>query len=207
LCVRFLYSHDFATPPSPAANLLATTYLNQTSNDEMQLTNPIHGFDHFKSRLPKIQTDFDPESMSDRKEREERREAVKEAFLHGWKGYKTYAFGHDELKPISNQIHNPFGGFGATMIDSLSTMLVMELFDEFEQVLPTIHEKNFIVDEDISVFESIIRYLGGLLSAYELSTHPDKINLLHKAEELGLALLPAFDTPHGIPYHKFNTKK
>ncbi|KAI8874765.1 glycoside hydrolase family 47 protein [Backusella circina FSU 941] len=207
LCIRFLYNHDFAIPLSPEANLLKSTYLNQTSNNKMKLANPIHGFDHFESRLPKIQTTFDPESRSDRKEREERREAVKTAFLHGWKGYKTYALGHDELKPISNQINNPFGGFGATLIDSLSTMLVMELFDEFEQVLPIIQNKSFIVDEDISVFESIIRYMGGLLSAYELSEHPNKITLLHKAEELGLALLPAFDTPYGIPYHKFNTEK
>jgi mannosyl-oligosaccharide alpha-1,2-mannosidase len=36
------------------------------------------------------------------KQQPERQNAIKDAFLHAWDGYKQYAFGHDELKPISN---------------------------------------------------------------------------------------------------------
>jgi mannosyl-oligosaccharide alpha-1,2-mannosidase len=32
----------------------------------------------------------------------ERADAVKAAFQHAWNGYKTYAFPHDELHPVSN---------------------------------------------------------------------------------------------------------
>jgi mannosyl-oligosaccharide alpha-1,2-mannosidase len=132
---------------------------------------------------------------------EQRRQSVKAAFLHGWQGYKKYAFGFDELKPLTNRSHNPFGGLGATIIDSLSTMLVMDLQDEVQQLLPWIESLNVTVNVPINVFETTIRCMGGLLSAYELSQHEV---FLKKAEEIGQALLPAFDTPFGIPYYHFN---
>ena len=48
----------------------------------------------------------------------------------------------------------------------------------------------------------MIRYLGGLLSAYALSGEPI---LLARADELGRKLLPAFDTPHGFPMYAVST--
>lgn len=115
----------------------------------------------------------------------------------------TYAFGHDELKPLSNKPKDPFGGWGATMIDALSTLAVMELPEEFLKVMPRLHKINFSVDEDVSVFESIIRYLGGFLSAFELTERKQDM-LLQKAEKLAQELLPAFDTPSGLPHHLWN---
>lgn len=112
--------------------------------------------------------------------------------------------GADELRPLSNKTNNPFGGLGATMIDSLSTMLIMDLDQEFHLVLPLVDQLDIHVNESLSVFETTIRYIGGLLSAYELSNHPERDVLLRKAEELAIALLPAFDTPSGIPYYRFN---
>lgn len=169
-----------------------------------QILNRIHGIDNFESKLPKIQFDFGLESEDDKNIRETRREAVKTSFLHGWNGYKTYALGADELKPLTNMSSNPFGGLGATMVDSLSTILVMELNTEFEELLPLIENIQVKVNEQMSVFETIIRYMGGLLSAYELSDHPEKRVLLDKAEEIGLALLPAFDTAYGLPHYHIN---
>lgn len=169
-----------------------------------QILNRIHGIDNFESKLPKIQFDFGVESEDIRSIRESRREAVKASFLHGWNGYKKFALGADELKPLSNTSSNPFGGLGATMVDSLSTILVMELDDELEELLPLIGNIKVKVNEQLSVFETIIRYMGGLLSAYELSDHPRKRVLLDKAEEIGLALIPAFDTAYGLPYYRFN---
>ncbi|KAF1797312.1 glycoside hydrolase family 47 protein [Mucor lusitanicus] len=158
----------------------------------------------FQSQLPRIQTDFEAETEEERQTRESRREAVKASFMHAWNGYKTYAMGADELRPLTNKTNNPFGGLGATMIDSLSTMLIMDLDQEFQQVMPLVEQLNVHVNESLSVFETTIRYIGGLLSAYELSDHPERGILLRKAEELAIALLPAFDTPSGIPYYKFN---
>ncbi|KAI8987953.1 glycoside hydrolase [Mycotypha africana] len=174
------------------------------------------------SQLPTIQYEFAKESIDDMLTRNFRREAVKQSFLHAWNGYKTYALGADELQPISIQKKNPFGGVGATLLDSLSTMLVMELNEEFEEVLPLIKNVNFFVDENLSVFETTIRCMGGLLSAYELALAATRSRssagsnvglaqeqeyLLKKAEEIGLALLPAFDTLSGIPYYLFNPVK
>lgn len=62
----------------------------------------------------------------------DRQKAVVEAFRHAWTGYKTYAWGHDHLRPISKGAQNWFG-LGLTLVDSLDTMLVMNLVDEFEE--------------------------------------------------------------------------
>ena len=64
--------------------------------------------------------------------RNDRQKEVVDAFLHAWKGYKTYAWGHDHLRPISKGGQNLFG-LGLTLIDSLDTMLMMNLQEEFEE--------------------------------------------------------------------------
>ena len=51
-------------------------------------------------------------------------------------------------------------------------------------------------------FETVIRYLGGMLSAYALSHEPI---LLERADELGQKLSPVFDTPSGLPAFGVNT--
>lgn len=56
-------------------------------------------------------------------------------------------------------------------------------------------------DEPVQLFETVIRYVGGLLSAYDLSH--EKV-FIRKAVELVDKLLPAFDTPTGIPYQYVN---
>ncbi|RCH97230.1 hypothetical protein CU098_000627, partial [Rhizopus stolonifer] len=161
------------------------------------------GFGGYLSKLPKLQHDFKKEPLAFTKLRERRRKAIKQSFVHGWSGYKKYAFGHDELKPLSNKSKDPFGGWGATMVDALSTLAVMELHEEFQSVLPRINKINFKVNDNISVFETIIRYLGGFISAYELSERKNDV-LLQKAEKLAQELLPAFDTPSGLPHHYWN---
>ncbi|KAF7732817.1 hypothetical protein EC973_000092 [Apophysomyces ossiformis] len=153
--------------------------------------------------LPSIQYPFGKEPAAFANKREKRRAAVKDGFLHAWNGYKKYALGHDEVKPLTNLSKDPFGGWGATLVDSLSTLLVMDLKEEVESVLSELDKIEFDLDRNVSVFESIIRYLGGLLSAYELSDKQNKI-LLDKAKQLADALLPAFDTPSGLPHSQWN---
>ncbi|KAI8378293.1 glycoside hydrolase [Choanephora cucurbitarum] len=168
------------------------------------ITKPIHGIENFESSLPRIQAHFEPETIDQTRKRMLRQEAVKQSFMHGWSGYKKYALGNDELKPLSNKSYNPFGGMGATMVDSLGTMIIMGLDDEVEELLPLIDKIEVMVNEPLSVFETIIRYMGGLLSAYELYEGPGREVLLNKAAEIGYTLLPAFDTPYGIPHYRFN---
>ncbi len=54
---------------------------------------------------------------------------------------------------------------------------------------------------DASVFETTIRVVGGMLSAYELT---GDTMYVYKAAELVDRLLPAFDTPTGLPYNTIN---
>ncbi|KAF8651562.1 hypothetical protein HU200_063383 [Digitaria exilis] len=132
----------------------------------------------------------------------ERREKVKEAMLHAWNSYVKYAWGMDELQPQSKNGINSFGGLGATLIDSLDTLYIMGLKDEFQKARDWVAESlDFDKDYDASVFETTIRVVGGLLSAYDLSG--DKV-FLEKAQDITDRLLPAWDTTSGIPYNRIN---
>ncbi|RIB14360.1 Glycoside Hydrolase Family 47 protein [Gigaspora rosea] len=155
------------------------------------------------TQLPKIQYKFSKRETRDEKLlREFRRDSIKNGFLHAWNGYTKYAWGYDELLPTTNKGRNNFNGWGATIIDSLDTMWIMGLKEEFIRSRDFVQSVNFTQSKNyISVFETTIRYLGGLLSAYELSK--DKI-FLEKALELGNALLPSFNSPSGLPYNEWH---
>ncbi|CAG8614069.1 9487_t:CDS:10 [Dentiscutata erythropus] len=154
------------------------------------------------SRLPKIQYHFNtPETLNEKLIRENRRESIKEGFQHAWNGYTKYAWGKDELEPVSNIGHDNFNGWGATIVDSLDTMWIMDLKEEFNRSRNFVETVDFSTSEDsISVFETTIRYLGSLLSAYEFSKDPI---FLDKALELGNALLPSFNSESGNKAKKF----
>lgn len=127
----------------------------------------------------------------------ERRMRVKTAMKRAWNAYHAHAWGKDTILPISLTSANRWGGMAMTMLDSLSTLWVMGLKEEFEQARDWIAENlSFKSVGHISVFETNIRALGGLLSAFDLSR--DKV-FLEKAAELADMLLPAFDSPTGFP--------
>jgi mannosidase alpha-like ER degradation enhancer 2 len=132
-------------------------------------------------------------------------EKVKAEFLHAWNGYKKYAWGHDDLMPLSKK---PKDWYGQTLlmtpVDSLDTLILMGFKDEAKTTREYI-VKNLSFDKDISVqnFEITIRLLGGLLSSYQMTG--DK-KLLALADDLGKRLLPAFDSPTGLPYRYVNLK-
>ena len=132
----------------------------------------------------------------------ERRGQVKGAMARVWKAYKAHAWGRDELKPISLVGHDNWGGIGCTLVDSLDTLWLMGLKDEFWEARDWVRDHlTFARTGTVSVFETTIRELGGLLSAYDLSK--DKV-FLKKAQDLGDRLLGAFDTPSGIPMGQTN---
>ncbi|KAG8010865.1 Endoplasmic reticulum mannosyl-oligosaccharide 1 [Nibea albiflora] len=134
----------------------------------------------------------------------DRLEAVRDAFRHAWKGYKDYAWGHDELKPISKSFGEWFG-LGLTLIDSLDTMWIMGLKEEFAEAKNWVEkELTFNKNVDVNLFETTIRVLGGLLSTYHLAG--DQL-FLDKAKDLGSRLMPAFKTPSKIPFSDVNIGK
>ncbi|MBN8712684.1 MAG: glycoside hydrolase family 47 protein [Xanthomonadales bacterium] len=130
---------------------------------------------------------------------------VKAEFLHAWNNYKRYAWGHDELRPLSK---TPFDWYGQSLlmtpVDALDTLVLMGLKDEADADRELI-ATTLDFDKDIYVknFEITIRLLGGLLSGYQLTGDE---RLLHKAEDLGTRLLPAFDSPTGLPWEFVNLR-
>jgi mannosidase alpha-like ER degradation enhancer 2 len=132
-------------------------------------------------------------------------EEVKAQFLHAWRGYRQYAWGHDALKPLSNAPHDWYGeSLLMTPVDALDTMVVMGLDKEAAEARELIATTlSFDRDLDVKHFEIVIRLLGGLLSGYQLTGDE---RLLKLADDLGARLLPAFDSPTGLPYVYVNLR-
>lgn len=139
----------------------------------------------------------------------QRADAVKEAFNFSWKGYVDHAFPHDSLQPVDNTYRDDRNGWGATAIDAWSTAIIMENKDAVNKVLDYIPTIDFDRSAtDVSFFETSIRYLGGLLSGYDLLDGPmahlisgNKTRLapvLAQAKRLADNLKIAYNTPSGI---------
>lgn len=161
------------------------------------------------SPMPKIQHDFPPEAPAARTLREGRLAEIKAEMSRAWEGYRAFAWMHDELSPVSRAYRDPFCGWAATLVDSLDTLWIMGLKEEFDEAAEAVRTIDFTYSptrNDIPVFETTIRYLGGLLAAYDVSGGAEGGYgmLLDKAEELAEILMGAFDTPNRMPvlyYH------
>src|SRR5437867_6326903 len=138
-------------------------------------------------------------------------DSVRAEFLHAWNGYKQYAWGHDELRPLSKSYHDWHTDSAGravslymTPIDAMDVMMLMGLTDEAAKTREFV-ATNLSFDHDVFVknFEITIRLLGGLLSNFQLSG--DK-RLLALARDLGDRLLPVFNSPTGMPYTFVNLK-
>src|ERR1700761_6324562 len=130
---------------------------------------------------------------------------VKEEFLYAWGNYKRSAWGHAELQPLTKTPRDWYGeSLLMTPVDALDTLILMGEKHEADKDRELI-DARLSFDKDIYVknFEITIRLLGGLLSGYELS---GDVRLLTLAEDLGKRLLPAFDSPTGMPYVYVNLK-
>ncbi|ELU14315.1 hypothetical protein CAPTEDRAFT_228579 [Capitella teleta] len=150
----------------------------------------------------------EPNDSEKDEENAKRREKVKEMMKFSWDQYATYAWGHNELKPISRKGHSAsiFGNsaLGATIVDGLDTLYIMGLMDEFKKGRDWVATAlQFQGASDLSVFEANIRFVGGLLTCYAFTG--DQI-FKNKAVEIANKLLPAFNTPTGIPYAIVNMK-
>ena len=150
--------------------------------------------------LPILQHIFEKETEDAKQEREDRRESIRDAFKYAWSGYRNQSWMEDEIMPISGEGHSAFGGWAATLVDSLDTLWIMGMKTEFEEAVRAASDIDFSSTRQgrISVFETTIRYLGGFLGAYDISEGKYPV-LLEKAKEVGNLLFCAFDTPNHMP--------
>ncbi|RLN98031.1 hypothetical protein BBJ28_00011249 [Nothophytophthora sp. Chile5] len=161
-------------------------------------------------------------------ERRHLQQQAREMFYHGYRNYMEHAFPWDELKPLScagrrwdqrerGDLDDVLGGFSLTLIDSLDMLAVLGDRDEFARAVQLVARTvSFDRDVTVSVFESTIRVIGGLVSAHMLAA-PEHFGLMSRDEydgelltlalDLGQRLLPAFETPTGLPVHRVNLQR
>ncbi|KAK7207341.1 glycoside hydrolase, partial [Myxozyma melibiosi] len=157
------------------------------------------------------------------------RQETKEAFYHSWSHYLNYGFPEDEVAPIScsgrgSDRKNPnniglndvLGDFSLTLIDSMDTLVMMDDQEGFEAAVKKVERfVQFDLPSRVQIFETTIRVIGGLLSAHIYATSPDlghqikdyNGSLLTLAVDLADRLMPAFDTPTGIPLPRANLRR
>ncbi|RXM94195.1 ER degradation-enhancing alpha-mannosidase-like protein 3, partial [Acipenser ruthenus] len=153
---------------------------------------------------------------------------VLEMFDHAYQNYMDHAYPADELMPLTcrgrvrglepsrGDVDDALGKFSLTLIDTMDTLAVLNKPVEFEEAVRRVL-RDVRLDNDIvvSVFETNIRVLGGLLGGHSMALmlrdggrympwYQDE--LLSMAKELGLRLLPAFNTSSGLPYPRINLK-
>ncbi|XP_077987220.1 ER degradation-enhancing alpha-mannosidase-like protein 3 [Glandiceps talaboti] len=153
---------------------------------------------------------------------------VVEMFNHAYDSYMTYAYPADELMPLScrgrvrgeetsrGDIDDALGKFSLTLIDTLDTLAVVGELDKFDEAVRLVsRDVTFDTDIVVSVFETNIRVLGGLLGGHVMALAiKDQTNrmqwyndeLLNMAKDMGQRLLPAFNTTTGMPYPRVNLR-
>ncbi|UKZ49877.1 hypothetical protein TrVGV298_004130 [Trichoderma virens] len=154
-------------------------------------------------KVPRVQHEFGVESPEAKSTRVRRQERVAKEIERAWSGYKKFAWMHDELSPVSAKHRDPFCGWAATLVDSLDTLWIAGLKEEFDEAAKAVENIDFTTTprSTIPVFETTIRYLGGLLGAFDVSGGHDGGYpiLLKKAVELADILMGIFDTPNRMP--------
>ncbi|KAL8614190.1 ER degradation-enhancing alpha-mannosidase-like protein 2 [Nucella lapillus] len=139
-------------------------------------------------------------------------------FYHAYDGYIQHAYPYDELRPLTCDGHDTWGSYSLTLIDALDTLAVLGNYTEFRRVSHLLIDRAetfFDMDINVSVFETNIRVVGGLLSAHLLMRRAGMVlepgwpcsgPMLRMAEHVARKLLPAFDTPTGMPYGTVNLR-
>ncbi|KAK5584295.1 hypothetical protein RB653_005903 [Dictyostelium firmibasis] len=121
----------------------------------------------------------------------ERSNEIKGAMQFAWEKYKQYAWGKDELQPLTRD-HKEWFGLGLSIVDSLDTLKIMGLEKEYKEGRDWVEfelKQSKNTGMSVSVFETIIRVLGSHVTMYGLTK--DKM-YLDKAKEMGDLLLYAF---------------
>ncbi|KAG5308970.1 EDEM3 protein, partial [Pseudoatta argentina] len=170
-----------------------------------------------------------PSEYMNKEEREALKEEARDMFYHAYNAYMDNAYPADELMPLSckgryrgsepnrGDIDSTLGNFSLTLVDTLDTLVVLGDLEEFENAVKLVaRDVNFDTDVIVSLFETNIRMLGGLLSGHILAEYLQQRadimpwyrgELLDLAKDLGYRFLPAFNTTTGIPYGRINLKR
>ncbi|CAO2650418.1 Nn.00g017100.m01.CDS01 [Neocucurbitaria sp. VM-36] len=150
------------------------------------------------TKRPRIQHKFKRDPRSIAAVQEQRREEVKRVFEKSWISYRSHAWMKDALKPISAEYVDQFSGWAATLVDSLDTLWMMGMRDEFYEAVQAVGTIDFgkSTTATVNTFETCIRYVGGLIAAYDLSGHEV---LKIKAIEVGDLLYAGFNTKNRMP--------
>lgn len=129
--------------------------------------------------------------------------SVKKLFINNWNQYFYYSRKYDSFKPLTLSGVNDYIGWSQTLIDSLDTLFIMGFPEEFEMAVSHIETIDFTLasTENIPIFETNIRILGGLISAFDIS---QDYRLLEKAIVVADILLRSFDTPSHDPVLYYN---
>ncbi|KAK3676043.1 hypothetical protein LTR78_004235 [Recurvomyces mirabilis] len=199
-------AYTYTSPPGYSSVSIPTSYPNSTKPSGPGSTG--------NATLPackKIQYDF----PSGQGGNADRANAIKDAYLDGWNAYVKYAFGKDELQPLNASGVDNWFGWGVTIVDAIDTAIIMNLTDVVAQQLAFIQTIDFTTTTygPVEIFDVNIRYLGGLVSAYDLlksgqfyNDYPaDQIEaLLTQAQSLGNKIAYGFDTPTGLASSNVN---
>lgn len=87
---------------------------------------------------------------------EKRRAAIKEAFVWSFGAYEKYAWGDDELQPLSMTGTNltSVGAVGYTIIDSIGSLLIMDLIPQYQHARDWVRDSlDFDKDAQFNTFE------------------------------------------------------
>ena len=90
---------------------------------------------------------------------EKRRAAIKEAFVWSFEAYEKYAWGDDELQPLSMTGTNltSVGAVGYTIIDSIGSLLVMDLIPQYQHARDWVRDSlDFDKDAQFNTFEVFV---------------------------------------------------
>lgn len=228
LVMLFGLAYLFLTHTSSGPEVSGGLVKNAMRNEKEKINSDgVSGLKRFWRKPPRLPPRLSPdekggknsfgheaENPSSRLKWVSRQQKVKDSFIHAWSGYKKYAMGYDELMPLSHHGIDGLGGLGATVVDALDTAIIMgadEIVSEAgswieTQLLDRIKHKG-----QVNLFETTIRVLGGLLSAYHLSggdggmkltrNGPKPAVYLDTARDLADRLLSAFTaSPTSVPY-------
>lgn len=228
LVMLFGLAYLFLTHTSSGPEVSGGLVKNAMRNEKEKINSDgVSGLKRFWRKPPRLPPRLSPdekggknsfgheaENPSSRLKWVSRQQKVRDSFIHAWSGYKKYAMGYDELMPLSHHGVDGLGGLGATVVDALDTAIIMgadEIVSEAgswieTQLLDRIKHKG-----QVNLFETTIRVLGGLLSAYHLSggdggmkltrNGPKPAVYLDIARDLADRLLSAFTaSPTSVPY-------
>ncbi|KIY45171.1 glycoside hydrolase family 47 protein [Fistulina hepatica ATCC 64428] len=132
------------------------------------------------------------------------KQGVVDVFRISWAAYKKYAWGHDDLEPVTGGYADSRNGWGSSLVDALSTavlarLAVQDIFEEGVNHTLTVDFTESRTDDSVSVFETTIRYVGGMLSAYELNGSSIQ-GLVDQTQTLVDKLALAYSEDSAIPY-------